>query len=360
MTIGLLHLGRTAAGPQLTLELARALIELGQQPAVVYSANAEIASELAALQTPTLAVRTFDNARGALTGLARLPKIAASIDAFLTAHDVSTLVVTMEQIWQGPIARRLARRRQVLLFVHDATPHTGEDGRVTRWLRDLERRHAHGAITLSDHVATTLIADGAFAAEDVYRTVHPAFDAPEASERQIRDPQQPVVGFFGRMSRYKGLDLGAQTIAELRRRGHRVRFHVAGNGIPADVPELNHPDNVLEDRWIPQEEVVDVLDNFDLMLLPYTEASQSGVLAYAMSLGIPTVVTPVGGLIEQAQDSGCAVVAAAVTPGALADEIEQLLADNEKYSRLSRAGLDAARNDYSWRRTATDVLTAAR
>jgi len=359
--IGLIHLGRTAAGPQLTLELARALIALGTSPAVVYSSNAEIADDFAALDTPSLAVATFNDTRGAITGLAKLPRIARQIDSFLNTHGVTTLVVTMEQIWQALISRKLATGRRVLLFVHDATPHTGEDSAVVRWLHTLERRQATAALVLSDHVGTELVAQGTFTPEEILRTVHPAFDVRAPSEaRSINNLEMPTIGFFGRMSRYKGLELGAQTLGELRNRGRRVRFFVAGRGVPTDIPGLPHPDDIIDDRWIPQDDVASLLDQFDITLLPYTEASQSGVLAYSMALGIPTVVTPVGGLIEQANDSGCAVIADTVTPTALADSIEPLLDDPALYRTLSESGLSAARTRYSWERTARDVLAAAR
>lgn len=359
MTTAILHLGRTAAGPLLTLELAEALIAHGESIVVVYSSDAEIADDLAALDCPTLAIPTFHNSVTALTRLPRLPALARRIDQFLSEHDAETVVITMEQIWQAIIAPVFRRRREVLLFVHDATPHPGEDGVLERTLRSRQRRHSDGAIVLSQHVGDALAATRTYPPERIWRTVHPAFHTPPAKRRTL-PADKIVIGFFGRMSKYKGLHLGAAAVAELRRRGRDVEFRVIGEGIPLDVPRIADDGNVLEDRWVSQDDVAEVIAGFDVLLLPYTEASQSGVLAYAMALGIPSVVTPVGGLIEQARETGAAVIAASVDALALADSVDALLRDPSSYAELSGRALDAAATDFSWVRTARDVAGAAK
>lgn len=361
MKVAVLHLGRTAAGPQLTLELAHALSREGVAPVVVYSANAEIAESLAAVCPSSLAVRTFTSARGAVMGLLRLPRLARRIDDFLVAHDVDVVVVTMEQIWQAlisPVLRRHGRR--VLLFVHDATIHPGEDSRLARWLRTRERSQADGVIVLSEHVADALAGQGAFDTQRIWRTVHPAFVTAHRTQPRALDPNKPpIIGFFGRMSKYKGLQLGVDALTELRSRGTRVRLLVAGSNVPSDITHLTHPDTVVDDRWIPQAEVEATISQCDIMLLPYTEASQSGVLAYAMALGIPVVVTPVGGLPEQVRQTGAGVVAAEVSATALADALDEVIGDPTLYSSLSAAGLRSAATEYSWHRVARDVDAAA-
>ena len=52
--------------------------------------------------------------------------------------------------------------------------------------------------------------------------------------------------------------------------------------------------------------------SFDLMVMPYTFASQSGNLAHSFSLGVPAVVSGLEGLTAEAEASGAAI---AVTPG---------------------------------------------
>lgn len=356
MKIALMHLGRTGAGPLLTLELAKALIVARHEVAIVYSANAEIADQFALLDVARLPVRTFDTRLGAAFGLLRLPSLAHRFSHFLHEFRADVVVVTMEQVWQGLLPRGFAAGKPVLHMVHDGRMHDGEHSRLGHWLRDRERRRASSFITLSEHVAAEVRYQ--FPRKPVHTTVHPAFLAENVRAR-TEIAGMPVIGFFGRMSRYKGLELGVEAVSALRARGFPVRFHVAGQGIPLDIPGISHEDNILDDRWIPQSEVEATVEQFDCVLLPYTEASQSGVLAYAVALGIPSVATPVGGLQEQARMSGAALVAEAVTAEALADSLQLLLEDGDLYGELSRNALANARGALSWERVAVDLIDAA-
>jgi glycosyltransferase involved in cell wall biosynthesis len=62
-----------------------------------------------------------------------------------------------------------------------------------------------------------------------------------------------------------------------------------------------------------------------LVVLPYIEASQSGVIAIAHSLSTPVVVTPVGGLIDQISVGKNGLIARNIAPESLAEAIEEAL-----------------------------------
>jgi glycosyltransferase involved in cell wall biosynthesis len=55
----------------------------------------------------------------------------------------------------------------------------------------------------------------------------------------------------------------------------------------------------VENRWVPEAEIGALLAWSDALILPYREASQSGVAAAAMAAGRPVIATRVGGLREQ-------------------------------------------------------------
>jgi glycosyltransferase involved in cell wall biosynthesis len=55
----------------------------------------------------------------------------------------------------------------------------------------------------------------------------------------------------------------------------------------------------VENRWVPEAEIGALLAWCDAVILPYREASQSGVAAAALAAGRPVIATRVGGLREQ-------------------------------------------------------------
>jgi glycosyltransferase involved in cell wall biosynthesis len=79
-----------------------------------------------------------------------------------------------------------------------------------------------------------------------------------------------------------------------------------------------------------------------------------------MALGIPSVVTPVGGLIEQAEQSEAAIVAEEMSPQSIASALVEILSDGDLYERLSRSALMAATSTLGWPRVAHDDLKALR
>ncbi|MGG7452095.1 glycosyltransferase family 4 protein [Plantibacter auratus] len=362
MRVAVVQWGRTGAGPLFAAELAQALRDGGCDVVVSHSLDAEVADRFVALGVPSFTIRTYRDKRGAVLGLPRLLWAALRLDRFLRRHRIDVVVIAMEQLWQGVVAPvfRFGGRRS-LLCVHDAAMHPGDFSRLEHLLRRAERRAADGAIAFSAPVAAALTSRGEFRADRVHETVHAAYrvDADRAVVRSTYREGVPVIGCFGRLSAYKGLGLGVEAITELRRRGIRVRLRVVGSGTDDALDLLRHEDDELENRWVGQEEIAQVVGGFDIALLPYTEASQSGVLAYAMALGVPSVVTPVGGLAEQAIASGSGIVATTLTSTALADALEEILADADRYQALSAAGVLAAAGPFSWARVAADVRVAA-
>ena len=74
----------------------------------------------------------------------------------------------------------------------------------------------------------------------------------------------------------------------------------------------------------------------------------------AMSLGIPSVVTPVGGIPAMVDHDRTGLIVPARDPAALADALLRLLREPETASRLGRAAQDRYRQRYT-----TAIMTKA-
>ncbi|HUT66655.1 MAG TPA: glycosyltransferase [Spirochaetota bacterium] len=96
------------------------------------------------------------------------------------------------------------------------------------------------------------------------------------------------------------------------------------------------------------EEYERVLQAFDVMVMPYTFASQSGNLAHSFSLGVPVVATGMEGLKEEIEKSRAGI---AVPPGddeELFSSVHKLITDNETHKRYSRNALSYVKNRIGW------------
>lgn len=75
-------------------------------------------------------------------------------------------------------------------------------------------------------------------------------------------------------------------------------------------------------KWMTNEELLDEIASSKFVVLPYLEASQSGTIPICDALGVPVVVTPVGGLVEQVRPGENGVISTEVSGKALAIAIE--------------------------------------
>jgi glycosyltransferase involved in cell wall biosynthesis len=123
----------------------------------------------------------------------------------------------------------------------------------------------------------------------------------------VRENDRRHLLCFGRLLPYKGLDLLAEALALL---SDEIEVRVVGLG--PETGALNAlracPGVIVENRWVPETEIGALLGWSDALILPYREASQSGVAAAAVAAGRPVIATRVGGLREQLSTAPHAVL----------------------------------------------------
>jgi glycosyltransferase involved in cell wall biosynthesis len=227
----------------------------------------------------------------------------------------------------------------------------------------------HGARRLRDEVGLD--------PETVHVIPHGAFDhllhvAPAALPRELgvdldvapaaireRAQRPPVVLFFGLLRPYKGLDdlLQAWSQAE---RPPGAELWIVGKPLDVDVERLKRcADRSVRWalRYVSTPEVVALLRRADLVVLPYREIDQSGVLFSALAFAVPLLLTAVGGFPEIAA-TGAAALVPSRDPAALAAAVTDLLHDPERLSAMSAAAAHGASPDgpFGWDRIGRQTL----
>ncbi len=138
----------------------------------------------------------------------------------------------------------------------------------------------------------------------------------------------------GRMKSYKGLERMLEIWEEVD--DPESRLLIAGAGIKKSLFDRSIPTNVNQiDRWLTNTEIWGLIENAKGLILLYEDATQSGVAAIAINLGIPVLATNVGGLKEQLQDTSNALV---VENNVSA--IKQGLAQFRKFERIAKSHLE--------------------
>jgi glycosyltransferase involved in cell wall biosynthesis len=257
----------------------------------------------------------------------------------------------------GLDVRLLPTGRPLVITAHDVLPRERAAGSHRSQRRLLVRFDA--VITHSQAGRVRLIEEAGVAPERVHVIAHGAFTHLAALAKGTLPPElpattKPVVLYFGLIRPYKGLDVlldawrGIED-AELWIVG-RPRFDISRlrAGAPSNVHWV--------ERFVSDLELAACFRRADLVVLPYREIEQSGVLATALAFGSPIIASDVGGFREVAE----AGAARLVPPGdasALHDALADLLSNQQARSGLSDAGRALAGGAAAWETVAKQTAT---
>lgn len=360
----LVHWGQSGGGPRFLRELTESAGKSRSIKGVSYNRHSDQIENAETSNLERLAVRTYRSRAGVLLGLPRLVWTSVRFRLFVLRNGYDHVVCVMESIYQS-LAVPLALPRAVgyTVIVHDGANHPGEEHWVKRLGRFLELRRADRIVTLSSSVREQLIATKV-PERKVLEAFHPAFSVTAPSPRtETEEGRERVeegrerttrLAFLGRIQPYKGLELLIGAVEILAVRGRSVSCTVHGHGF-VNQQLLTCQFVSWDNRWIPEPEIETLLYGVDILIVPYTEASQSGVVAYAMATGTPVIATPVGGLSQQVIESNCGLVCERVDSASLADSIEQLIDDPALLLALASRGRESAATTYSWPRFIEDL-----
>lgn len=149
----------------------------------------------------------------------------------------------------------------------------------------------------------------------------------------LPDTTHRLILFFGLIRPYKGLDVLLEAFRLLSDTDPDVRLIVSGEFY--EKPERFEPllselvrsgRLILRDRFIPNEDVHLHFRAADLVVLPYRQATQSGIIPLAYQYGRGVVSTRVGGLDEMVADGESGFLVPPEDPVALADAIRRYFA----------------------------------
>jgi glycosyltransferase involved in cell wall biosynthesis len=252
------------------------------------------------------------------------------------------------------------RRTPLVLTIHDHKPHSGGDSRLplrSRIHRRFLRRAPDAVIVHGERIRRETEELFPWLRGRIHSVPHGLLG--ESGDRFRTDWHEGTVLFFGRLNRYKGLSCLVEAMNILRSRGVPVRVVIAGTGPELDPWRgrlLSDPNCILMEEFVPAARVPELFRRANVVVLPYTDATQSGVAALAINYGRPIVASDVGSLGEMVRHG---VNGLLVPPGdseALATALEQVTTDRSMAERFAVNGRAMGVNEFCWSRIA-DLTT---
>jgi glycosyltransferase involved in cell wall biosynthesis len=329
--------------------LARALTAAGEPLAFSLAAGNECIAGFAELPGARVIERTYGSAAEAALALLRVPTMRRRLSRLIAESDARCVVSTMPHLFNrfllGAIRKSGAR---FIATIHDATPHPGDRLHVPMGFVRAEAATADAIVTLSNHVREQVARWPEAAGTPIATVAHGVFGdaAPTPKRRGQRAPFELL--FLGRLLPYKGLHLLTEAFRRVRATGVDARLRVLGQGDPSLLGDTRDLEGfTVENRWASDEEMQKAARRADVVILPYTEASQSGVVAIAMGAATPVVATRVGGLAEQVIGGETGLLCE-TNADSLAQSILRLAHDPALHETLSRGAARHAATTLSW------------
>jgi glycosyltransferase involved in cell wall biosynthesis len=252
-------------------------------------------------------------------------------------------------------------RYKIVLTVHDPVLHSGIDSQISTfriWCRDWARRAADLIVVHGRYCRESFEAQHKGKAGRIVESQHGEILVPAPEQRTA-----PIAGrllFFGRMQPYKGLETLTAAAELLHARGVKFSLHVAGSGPDLDRLERRLralPETIVENRYMPPRDIVNAMQQAELVVMPYRDATQSGVVSVAFGNGRPVVASRVGGLPDVVEDGRDGILVPPNDPGALAAVLEELIPSRDRLAALATGAGRTAQEKLNWNKIASEMMS---
>jgi glycosyltransferase involved in cell wall biosynthesis len=175
---------------------------------------------------------------------------------------------------------------------------------------------------------------------------------------------QPIVLLFGVLRPYKGTEFLLRSWRQVQEQVPGGRLVVAGYAAPSYARQIRSLRRDLEIensvefrfRFLPEDELCDLIAAADVLVYPYRNITQSGALFAGMNAGKAIIATQVGGLREVLRDRQTGLLMEYGDRSQLAERLIRLLQDSEFRERLGQAAQMEIDESYSWKRIARRTL----
>lgn len=170
--------------------------------------------------------------------------------------------------------------------------------------------------------------------------------------------EEPMILFFGRIEKYKGIDYLLKALFLVKREIPEIKLTIAGPGnLTPYLKDIKRPLHLeILNSFIPDPKVAELFQRAKVIVLPYIEATQSGVPSIAYSFKKPVVATDVGGLSELIDDSKTGHLVKPKDAQALAQALIKVLKDDKKRKEMGEKGFEKMEREFSWEKIALKMV----
>lgn len=245
-----------------------------------------------------------------------------------TVHD--PILHSGEDKWQTKLAYRLFRYMKAHFILHN-------EGQLPQFVKlyKIKKKHTH------------YIPFGPLEVFQIFKN----------GKQPKQEPK--TILFWGRISPYKGIEFLIQAAKNAQKKIPDLKVVVAGMpNYAIDTTELlSNPIFDFRNGFIENTDLVKLIEQSALVVCPYTDATQSGVLMTAYAFDKPVLATAVGGIPEVVEEGITGRLIPPKDVEALANAMVRMLQNPDELQSMSE-NIKTLKADgrFSWERLAGETI----
>lgn len=245
----------------------------------------------------------------------------------------------------------------VVLTVHDILPHPGEKflylSNISSYIsmRYCKKIFVHGNKLKSELISQKV-------PENKIKVIPHGDYSFFSKNKEVIPEEENTILFFGRIMEYKGLEYLIQAEPLISKNISNFKIIIAGEGDFSKYSSMikNESSFRIINEYISEDEVATLFQSSSLVVLPYTEASQSGIVPIAYTFKKPVIATNVGSLNEVVFDGVTGYIVPPRDTYSLADSISKLLKNKSLRYDMGNKGYKFASEELSWDSIAKNTI----
>lgn len=250
-------------------------------------------------------------------------------------------------------------KHKMLMTVHDPLPHSSEKNWLTSWIRNKAFSSVSNFLILNQAQKEAFIRHYHLEQAHVYDSILSSYTYLRAYVKEEK-PATDYILMFGQISSHKGADYLLQAMEEIHQSYPDVKLVLAGRW-KWNYPELDRYARLdyidIQNRFIPDDELANLINNSLCVVVPYLDATQSGVVMSAFAFCKPCIATNVGGLPEMVAHGRYGLIVPPKDSHAIAEAACQLLSRPDQLSQMAaNIRADYHEGGKSWKRIAADMI----
>lgn len=242
--------------------------------------------------------------------------------------------------------------KNTVLTVHDPIQHSGVSTPLIRLFRHMAFNKVKKFVLLNSVQKDEFIKNNHLKEEQVLINRLGVYDCINNYVKPTFVKKKNNILFFGHISSYKGIEYLCEAFLKVQNVIPDATLTIAGGGkLYFDfTPYENNPRIKLENHYIGMPELAELIYNCEVVVCPYKDATQSGVVMTAFSAKKPVIASNVGGMCESIINGKNGILVPPCDVKLLAEAITKLLADEVLNKQMQSAiYTDFFKGENSWK-----------